>query len=161
MENPGGGNTGFSDKATDAGDSGSPRNIGQYPSMIVQVDDAGSARWQSWLDVTRAQFLTAPCQSPRPHVVESQGHRDAGVEAHQADDVGDTGMPERFNRAVVKPLRDPARIGKAGRHFRKPVHSMKRTLPDWLGWSQNGFICVLPIFPDSPWNPYSRPYGTA
>src|ERR1700730_11074055 len=70
--------------------------------MIVQVDDAGTARWQSWLKVTRAQFLPAPCQSPRPARRRKPGSSRRWCRSPSADDVGDTG---------------PARIGKASRHF--------------------------------------------
>ena len=49
--------------------------------------------------------------------VVRQGHRDAGVIAHQGDDVGDADMPQCLDRAVVKPLRRPARIRQADRHL--------------------------------------------
>src|ERR1044071_2673048 len=51
------------------------------------------------------------------HVVESEGHRHAGVKAHQADHVGDAFMAERLDRAVVKSPRYPARLGQAFRHL--------------------------------------------
>ena len=37
-------------------------------------------------------------------VVEGQGHRHAGVKAHQADHVGDALMAERLDRAVEETL---------------------------------------------------------
>src|SRR5215472_14216080 len=62
-------------------------------------------------------FSAHDARGSRRNIVKSESHRDAGVEAHQADDVGDPGMAERFDGAVVQPLRDPARIGEAGRHL--------------------------------------------
>ena len=38
------------------------------------------------------------------HVVERQGHRDAGVVAHQRDHVGDADMAERLDGAVEEAL---------------------------------------------------------
>src|SRR6516225_1554727 len=43
-------------------------------------------------------------------VVKRQCHRDHRVIAHQTDDIGDPDMAERFERTVVKPFCDPARI---------------------------------------------------
>src|SRR6516165_4243332 len=54
---------------------------------------------------------------PGRHVVKGQGHRDAGVVAHQGDHIGDADMTERLDRAVVEPFCDPARIGEGGRHL--------------------------------------------
>src|SRR5579885_484002 len=48
----------------------------------------------------------------RRHVVESKRHRDAGVKAHQADDVGDALVAERLDRPVVQSLRHPARVAE-------------------------------------------------
>jgi hypothetical protein len=53
-------------------------------------------------------YLARHAGRPGWHVVKSEGHRDTRVEAHQANDVGDADMAERFDRAVVEPLRDPA-----------------------------------------------------
>ena len=51
------------------------------------------------------------------HVVEGQRHRDAGVEAHQGDHIRNADVAEDVDRAVIEPLRHPARIGKARRHL--------------------------------------------
>jgi len=59
-------------------------------------------------------FTTRPggsaCDADRSggHVVKGQGHRDAGVEAHQANDVGDALVAECGNRTVEKALWHPA-----------------------------------------------------
>src|SRR5713101_3878130 len=51
------------------------------------------------------------------HIVEGERHRDAGVEAYQGDDVGDADMAQRLDRAVIEPLRYPARITEANCHL--------------------------------------------
>src|SRR5579862_7560826 len=50
-------------------------------------------------------------------VVKRQRHRDAGVVAHQGNDVGDADMPQCLHRAVVQSPRGPARIRQANRHL--------------------------------------------
>ena len=51
------------------------------------------------------------------NIVEGEGHRHAGVKAHQADHVGNALVAECFDCAIEEALRHPARIGEARRHL--------------------------------------------
>src|SRR5271166_6189159 len=79
------------------------------------------------------------------HIVEGEGHRYAGVVAQQGDHIGDADMAEGLDRAVVEPLRNPARIGERHRDLvddllplvgeRGPQAGDERF--DLIGWQPN------------------------
>src|SRR5882724_7947712 len=88
--------------------------------------------WPIWRAISVAESIFLPALRETPggsrrsagqalgagrDVVEGEGHRDAGVKAHQADHVGDADMAECGDRAVVEPLRDPPRFRQALGHL--------------------------------------------
>src|SRR3984893_7394245 len=86
--------------------------------------------WPIWRAISLVEWMFLPALREAPgggrrsagqalrtggDVVEGEGHRHAGVKAHQADHVGDALMAECGDRAVEEALGDPTRIGEAGR----------------------------------------------
>ena len=87
---------------------------GAFDSDITASESkAGNGEWSGTIISRTARRPGSPAQ----HVVKGERHRHAGVMAHQGDDVGDADMAERFDRAVVKPLRDPTRVRQTNRHL--------------------------------------------
>jgi hypothetical protein len=78
--------------------------------VLLAVKNMGGETSEAWRAVLDDLVKRGLCQ---PDFLI----RDAGVETHQADDVGDADMSERFDGAVVKPLGNPARIRKGCRHL--------------------------------------------
>src|SRR6516162_2723273 len=82
-----------------------------------------SARWESTACTEcvgaslRASHSARHARRPGWHVVKGQGHRDAGVIAHQGDYVGDADMAQCLDRTVIKALWYPTRISEGHRHL--------------------------------------------
>src|ERR1700737_1292784 len=112
------------------------RNAYRLPAgrVLIRASNALIYRvlWAIWrvISVVESMFLPALRETPGGSrrsagqalrtggdVVECEGHRHAGVKAHQADDVGNALMAECGDRAVEEALGDPARICETGRHL--------------------------------------------
>src|SRR6516225_7289428 len=97
----------------------------------------------------RASHSARHARRPGWHVVKGQGHRDAGVIAHQGDYVGDADMAECLDRTVIEPLWDPTRISEGHRHLVDNLLALvrERSLQagddgfDLIGW-QTDFLAA-------------------
>ena len=114
----------------------------QWRVMIHEMTRHGVARPSD-------EFVNTSARHARRavgNVVEGQGHRDAGVVAHQGDDIGDADVAERLDRAVVEAARHPAARWRArSPSRRRSVPARRRTRSACRRGSPR------------PWRPAARP----